>query len=81
MAASLGLNPETFFNPPSSYSASPFMATDDYAPSEPLDAAFFSAQLDDHGLFDFDYSPAASIFTDGSGGDDHNEKKMYVCFD
>jgi hypothetical protein len=77
MAASLGLNPEAFFNPCSSYSASPFMAADYAPPCEPLDAAVFSAELDDHRLFDFEYSPAASIFTDGN---DHNEK-MYVFVD
>ncbi|TVU17147.1 hypothetical protein EJB05_33163 [Eragrostis curvula] len=75
MAASLGLNPETFFNPCSSYSASPFMA--DYAPSFPggaaVDAAF-CAELEDHRLFDFEYSPA-SIFAGEGGADDHNEKK------
>lgn len=80
MAASLGLiNPEAFFNPCSSYSASPFMAAD-YMPSFPgsADAAAFSTELDDHPRFDhFDYSPA-SIFADVGGGDEHNEKKMYV---
>ncbi|KAK3140550.1 hypothetical protein QOZ80_5AG0402510 [Eleusine coracana subsp. coracana] len=77
MAASLGINPEAFFNPCSSYSASPFMAAD-YMPSFPAGAAVdaaFSSELDDHSLFDFQYSPA-SIFAGAGGGDDHNEKKM-----
>jgi hypothetical protein len=85
MAASLGLNPEAFFNPCSSYStSSPFMAADfmpSFPASGPLDCAAFSTELDQHRLFDFEYSPAASTFTDaGSGDHDHNEKKMYVFY-
>ncbi|CAN6336481.1 unnamed protein product [Urochloa humidicola] len=76
MAASLGLNPEALF---SSYS-SPFMS--DYAPSFPVanhavDAAAFSAELDDFCQFD-SFSPAPILTGAGSGaGDDRNDKSMW----
>ncbi|OEL26928.1 putative WRKY transcription factor 50 [Dichanthelium oligosanthes] len=80
MAASLGLNPEALFTSSylSSYS-SPFMS--DYATSFPaaanaIDAAAFSAELDD--LRQFDFSPAPLSAGAGPGsGDDRNDKSMW----
>ncbi|KAF0920096.1 hypothetical protein E2562_033345 [Oryza meyeriana var. granulata] len=72
MAASIGLNPESFFRDSYSYSSSPFMAS--YTPE-------FSATTNDtdfSGKFDFDYSLPVPAFTDA--GDKYpNENTMISC--